>query len=280
MYRLFAIDIDGTLVNSRDELTPDTQAALARVAAAGVRVVLATGRRYSHALPLVAPLGLDVPLITASGALIKNPRNHQTLYQSHFDPAVLEKTLALIDRAGYDPVASADTFAQGFDFYLARHTTRTPELENYLMLNPGRARIEPKLLEQPPSGVFATFVLGQEQQMLDLEATLQRELPGRLQTHVLHPPRYVGFVTEITPIGVTKWSAIQRLAHDWQITDAEICAIGDDVNDIPMIRAAGLGVAMGNAVPQLKAVADRIAPTHDENGVAEVVEWLLEGIRN
>jgi hypothetical protein len=117
--------------------------------------------------------------------------------------------------------------------------------------------------------------------MLQLEGMLQRDLPGKLNTHVLHPPRYTGFFTEFAPVGVTKWSAIQRLAGAWGIDDAEICAVGDDVNDIPMIRAAGLGVAMGNAQAAVKAAADRIAPSHDEEGLAEVVTWLLqEGARD
>ena len=81
---------------------------------------------------------------------------------------------------------------------------------------------------------------------------------------------------EIAPAGVSKWSGVKRLAESWGIEEASICAVGDDVNDIPMIRAAGLGVAMGNALPEVKAAADRIAPTHDENGLVQVVEWLLE----
>lgn len=72
-YRLLAIDVDGTLVNSSDELTPATQAALRSATAAGIHVVLATGRRYSHTLHLVQPLGISVPLATAGGALIKDP---------------------------------------------------------------------------------------------------------------------------------------------------------------------------------------------------------------
>ena len=89
MYRLLAIDIDGTLVNSRNELTPATCAALERVSTAGIRVVLATGRRYSHALPLVEPLGIRVPLVTASGALVKDPTDHSTLYRAEFEPQAL-----------------------------------------------------------------------------------------------------------------------------------------------------------------------------------------------
>lgn len=85
MHRLLAIDIDGTLMNSHDELTPATRAALGRAGEAGIHVVLATGRRYSHALPLVEPLGIDVPLVTASGALVKDPIDHSTLYRAEFE---------------------------------------------------------------------------------------------------------------------------------------------------------------------------------------------------
>jgi 5-amino-6-(5-phospho-D-ribitylamino)uracil phosphatase len=276
VYRLLAIDIDGTLMNSRDELTPATREALARADRAGIRVVLATGRRYSHALPLVATLGLDVPLVSASGALVKDPIDHRTLYQASFPPQVLLEMLAVVDRCGYDPVLCADTFAEGFDFYYARADLRTPEAAGYVALNPGRGRLWPEMIHRPPPGVFGGFAMGTREQMLDVEAALHRELPGKLHTHVLHPPRYVGFLAEISPAGVTKWSAIQRLAKQWGIDESEICAVGDDVNDIPMIRAAGLGVAMGNALPVVKAAARRIAPGHDEDGLVEVVGWLLE----
>jgi len=276
VYRLLAIDIDGTLINSRSELTPAIRAALARAGEAGIHVVLATGRRYSHALPLVEPLGIDVPLVTASGALVKDPLDHRTLYQARFEPQVLLDVVNIVDHCGYDPVVCADTFAEGFDYYHARLDVRTPELAYYFARNPGRGRLWPELLTDPPPGVFSVFSTGTQEQMLELEAALRRALPDKLHTHVLRPPRYIGFFTEIAPVGVTKWSAIQRLARDWGIEDAEICAVGDDMNDIPMIRAAGLGVAMGNAQPAVKAAADRIAPGHDEDGLAEVIAWLLE----
>ncbi len=276
MYRLLAIDIDGTLINSRHELTPVVRAALARAGEAGIHVVLATGRRYSHALPLVETLEIDVPLVTASGALIKDPSDHRTLFRATFDPQVLRDALAIVDRCGFDPVVCADTFGEGFDYYLVSLDVRTPELAYYLDKNPGRGRLWPELLACPPPGIFSVFSTGSEEQMQGLETTLHAALPRRLHMHVLRPPKYVGFFTEIAPVGVTKWSAIQRLARDWGIDDAEICAVGDDVNDISMIREAGLGVAMGNALASVKAAADRVAPSHDEDGLAQVVEWLLE----
>jgi 5-amino-6-(5-phospho-D-ribitylamino)uracil phosphatase len=276
VYRLLAIDIDGTLVNSRDELTPAIRAALDRAGRAGIRVVLATGRRYRRTLPLVAPLGLDVPLVTACGALVKDPADHRTLFRAEFEEKLLVEVVQEIDRCGYDPVLCGDTYAQGFDFYVARPDARNAEMREYLELNPDDGRVWPELFSVPPSGVFQCCAMGVKEEMLAMERRLHELLPGRLHSHVVRPPRYRGFILEIFPAGVSKWSGVRHLAEQWGIADGEICAVGDDLNDLPMIRAAGLGVAMGNAQPEVKAAADRIAPTHDEEGLVQVVEWLLE----
>jgi hypothetical protein len=275
-FRLLAIDIDGTLVNSRDELTRATRDALARASRAGIRVVLATGRRYSRTLHLVEPLGIEVPLVTASGALVKDPLDHRTLYQAEFDRTALCGMLALLARLGFDPLLCADTFCEGFDFYQAAPHSRSAELSEYLRLNEGDGRVWPNFSADPPPGVFTAFTMGTRLQMLEVEQRLHAELPGKFSTHVLRSPRYVGFMCEMQPAGVDKWSGVLRLARDWGIDAASICAVGDDVNDIPMIRAAGLGVAMGNALPPVKAAADRIVPSHDEDGLVTVVQWLLE----
>jgi Cof subfamily protein (haloacid dehalogenase superfamily) len=274
-YRLLAIDIDGTLVNSRDELTPRVRAALTRAGRSGIRIVLASGRRYSRVLPLVEPLALDVPLVTASGALVKDPQDHRTLFRAEFAEEVLRGTIAAVDRAGFDPLLCGDTFLQGFDFY-APTTLRREEAREYVQRNRGDGRLCPVMLRHPPSEVFLVFTLGTQEQMLSLQAQLHEQLSGQIATHVLRTPRYTSYLCEIAPAGVSKWAAVRRLAEQWAIADAEICAVGDDVNDIAMIRAAGLGVAMGNAQPEVKAAADRIAPSHDEDGLAEVVRWLLE----
>lgn len=275
-YQLLAVDVDGTLVNSHDELTPATREALIRAGRAGVRVVVATGRRYSRSIHLVEPLGIDVPIITAGGALVKDPEDHRTLFRADFDPGVLGDIVRFIEAAGFVPVLFGDTFDEGFDFYHPPLETVPPPLANYLDLNPGCGRVVPDLVEHPPDGVFAGFVVGSQEEMSDLERAIQARFPGALATHVLRSPRYTGFFCEIAPAGITKWSAVARLADLWQIPYEAICAVGDDVNDIPMIEAAALGVAMGNALPAVRKVADRIAPTHDEDGLVTVVEWILD----
>ncbi len=274
-FRLLAIDIDGTLVNSQHELTERTRQAVLRARREGVEIVLATGRRYSRVLPLVEPLELNVPLITASGALVKRASDHQTLFRAEFLPGALEHCLEVVGHVGFEAVLYGDTYDAGFDFYHRAEDSTSPLLSEFFAKNAGFGRVHPEIMTRPPEGVFAGFAMGTRVEMLHLQAELARHLPELLYVHVLRSPRYAGFMCEIAPYGVSKWTGVYRLAEEWGISPEEICAVGDDVNDIPMIQAAGLGIAMGNAVDEVKAAADRVAPANDEDGLAKVVEWVL-----
>lgn len=274
--KLLALDIDGTLLNSNSEVSPQTQAAVRQAVQAGIRVVLVTGRRYRMALPLAQQLAIDTPVVTASGALIKHTADHRTLYIATLPRSTVLEMLNVVQSGGHWPVVYTDSNHEGFDFYCHSVETDHPELAEYLGKNAAWAREHPELFENPPDDVFATFAIGTQQAMLQLADDLEQALPDQLYVHVLRSPLYAGYMCEISRVDATKWSGLRHLADQWGIADSEICAVGDDVNDIPMIRHAGLGVAMGNAVDEVKAVADRIAPMHDDHGLTEVVKWLIE----
>jgi len=286
--RMLVLDVDGTVTNSRHEITAGTCDAVARLRAAGIRVVLATGRRYRDTLPVAARLGIDAPLVTASGALVKRPSDHATLACAAFGPGVLENVLTMIVAAGHDPVLYTDSFAEGFDFHCrdlaspaapgAGEGDGEPRgLAEYLARNRHLARVTPSIDRDVPAGVFAGFAMGTHERMLDLEAALDAAHPGMLSLHTIRSPRYRDWMCEIAPAGVTKWSGVLPIARQWGIAPAQICAVGDDVNDLPMIRAAGLGIAMGNGRPEVLAAADRVVGRHDDDGLAEVATLLLSG---
>ena len=273
-YRLLAIDVDGTLVNSSDELTPATQAACSATAA-GIHVVLATGRRYSHTLHLVEPLGISVPLVTAGGALIKDPATHQTLYKTEIDRGLLCEFLATLNRVGWDALLNGDTFTEGFDFYQPPKPRPNRYLAEYLR---AESRLRTGLAQFLCFSAAADF-----RRLRDGHArgNVGRGNGGACgpagQDHNARAPKSAlpRLYVRTGPGRGDEMVGIRRLAAGWGIADEEICAVGDDVNDIPMIRAAGLGVAMGNAVPEVIAAANRVAPTHDHDGLVEVVGWLL-----
>jgi len=274
-FHLFVVDIDGTLVNSRNALTAAAREAIAKAMDAGVRVVLATGRRYGRALPLVEPLRLDVPVITASGALIKLPGSHRTLFRARLERPLLCQVLRIIEDHGYDALLYSDTFEQGFEFFRPPNDMPEPLLAEFLSLNEGWWRDWPELMVEPPEDIFACFAMGTQSDMSRVHEDLQQRLPEQLYTHVLRSPRYKGYMCEIAPAGVTKWSGVRYLAQQWGIADKEICAVGDDVNDLPMIEAAGLGIAMANALPQVQEAADHVVPSCDEDGIVEAVRLIL-----
>lgn len=279
--RLLALDVDGTVCDSRHEIADTTCAAIARVQAAGIRVVLATGRRYRDTLPVAARLGVDAPLVTASGALVKDPRSHATLERAAFDAEVLAGVLRLIVERGHEPILYSDSYAAGFDF----HCRRLPGpagagsgVDEYLDRNRALADVRPDLDRAPPAGVFAGFAMGSQAAMHDLEAALHAAWPGRLALHTIRSPRYRDWMCEIAPVGFTKWSGLVAVAGRLGIAPDAICAVGDDVNDLPMIRAAGLGIAMGNATADVRAAADHVVGTHDDGGIADVADLLLAGL--
>lgn len=281
--RLVVLDVDGTVTDSQHQVTAAACRAVDRMRAAGVRVILATGRRYRDALPIAERLEIIEPIVTASGGLVKRPTDHATLHRSRFAPGVLEEVLAMIVAAGHEPVVYTDSFAAGYDFLCRRLPDSVPTapptgFAAYLLRNSGLARVVPELQFRPPADAFAGFAMGGEVAMKSLEADLSRRFPGQISLHTIRSPRYSDWLCEIAPAGITKWTGIIGLAEAWDIRPAEICAVGDDVNDLPMVREAGLGIAMGNGRPELQRVADRIVGSHDADGMLEVAELVLASL--
>lgn len=273
--RLLALDIDGTVVDPNHEVTEATRAALAAARDAGVRLVLATGRRYRRALPIAQAIGVDAPLVTTNGCLIKDPRTHATLHCSSLSRADVLALIAVFAETQRDPLLYADTYHLGYDAFVRTLETTHPAEVEYHERNRDSLRVWPQLLNDPPPGVFAAFGLGVREEMTALAGRLESTASGRFDLHVLRSPIYEHFMCEISPAGESKWVGVQRLARDWGVADEEIWAVGDDVNDVPMLRGAGQGIAMGNAAPVVQSAADRIAPSNAEDGLVEVVRWLL-----
>lgn len=281
--RLVVFDVDGTLTSSRHEVVDATRAAVDRIRAAGIRVVLATGRRYRDTLPVAERLAIDTPLVTASGALVKRPHDHVTLVRAVFAADVVAGVTERIIAAGHEPILYGDSFAAGYDFHCRRLPASAPGPEDppatgvweYLTRNAGLASVRHDLHVAPPADVFAGFAMGERDEMHALHDTLAAAYPGRLAMHVIRSPRYLLWMCEFAPAGVTKWWGVGQLATRWQVPPEAICAVGDDVNDLPMIRGAGLGIAMGNACDAVRAAADVVVGHHDASGIADVAELVL-----
>ena len=282
-FRILALDVDGTLLDRDGNLRPRTAAAVARAAKAGIRPVLCTGRRYRRARPIAARLALDTPIVCNSGAIVKDPWDDQTLWRADFDASLAADLLELFDSDQRPAVAFTDRGAQESDFIVPGFPTGCPFFDDYVGQNhhhaefdPGWARMRgPKKKLPSRDALFHLCAIGSRPEMLAFQQRVMDRLDARVQTFVQRSPRYLGTMCEILRHDASKWTAVLYLANLWGVDPAEICAVGDDMNDVPMIRNAGLGVAMGHAPSEVLAAADRITGDHDQDGVAMLVDEVL-----
>jgi hydroxymethylpyrimidine pyrophosphatase-like HAD family hydrolase len=275
-FRILALDVDGTLLDRDGTLRPRTADAVARAARAGIRPVLCTGRRYRRALPVAEQLGLDAPLVCNSGALVKDPIGHRTLWRADLDAELFAEVLALF-RAEDEPLISfTDRDPRHFDFVVARDVTGRPLFDEFVALNRPHAEVDPAWPGRSDGSIaFHLCAMGTRPAMLAFQAVIDAALAGRVRTFVQKSPRYQGTMCEVLHHDASKWSAVLHLAAIWGITPTEICAVGDDMNDIPMIAGAGLGVAMGHGPAAVLAAADLVTGDHDNDGVAALIDDVL-----
>jgi Cof subfamily protein (haloacid dehalogenase superfamily) len=286
-YQILALDVDGTLLDPDGALRPRTLAAVTRAARAGIRPILCTGRRYRRALPIAQQLGLDFPVVCNSGAIIKDPTNHRTLWRADFDPLLANQVLELFHHQGEPAVAFTDRGPSDADFIVARYPAGHIFFDDYVGQNKEHVEIRSSRagpsangagidhLDPGGNALFHVCAFGTRSRMLEFQQLAMCRLADRVQTFVQHGLRYLGTMCEILRHDAGKWSAILHLARLWGIRPSAICAVGDEVNDIPMIQSAGLGVAMGHARPEVKEAARLVTGDHDQDGVAMLVDDVL-----
>jgi Cof subfamily protein (haloacid dehalogenase superfamily) len=274
-YRILALDVDGTLLDPGGTLRPVTARAVARAARAGIRPVLCTGRRYRRARPIAEQLGLDAPLVCNSGSLVKDPADGGTIWRADLSPDLFAEVLRAFAEHDEPPLSFTDGDPDGPDFRVARHPTGRPLFDDYVAQNREHAGIDPEWTRGADGPHFHLCAIGTKERMQAVEATVLNRLVGRVRTFVQRSPRYRGTMCEVLHSEASKWSAVLHLAALWGIGAERICAVGDDLNDVPMIAGAGLGVAMGHAPPEVLAVADWVTSCHDGDGVARLVDEVL-----
>ena len=271
--RLLALDIDGTLLGPDGELSPGAREAVLRARRAGLRVVLCTGRRYRTALPVQQALGLEGPIVLHNGALVKDSASGRTLAQVALEPELCRETLAALRPHG-PPIVYVDRWP-GTDFVTERGPSHPTQAE-YLAEHGASCEFVADLASETLEGVLMVSVMADAATVAELGARTARRLGPRVHRHEIHNHGYGGHILELLAPGSGKWPALRRLAAGWGIDAGEIAAVGDDRNDVELVREAGLGIAMGNAVPDVRAAADLVAPGHAESGVARAIEMVLE----
>ena len=265
--RLLALDLDGTLIGSDLALRPRTREAIMGAVRSGVHVSLATGRMATSAQPFAAELGLHDPVIAYQGALVRaspppDRRLGRLIYHRPLPAEVARETIRWTRERGFAPhLNHLERFIIPAD---------DPRTDDYSAFLGARAEIVPDLegwIRRPVSKVLAVGPTGAP--LVHLEAA-RAHFAGRAEVTVSHPE----FLEFLAP-GVSKGQAVRWLARRLGIPLEQTVAIGDQYNDLEMIAAAGHGVAMPSAPPDVQAAARYIAPPLADEGAAQVIELLV-----
>jgi Cof subfamily protein (haloacid dehalogenase superfamily) len=253
---LIALDLDGTLLSPDETISTGNRAAIARALAAGIRVVLVTGRGVDTPIRVSRDLGLNLPVICCHGALTKDFGANKTLVHIPVPLQYAMPMIAFAEREGL-PIA----------IYLAEAFYRLQGSEIYMedMRGPGwhEAASLREILTDAPT--FIRF-LGEES-----VRRMQREF-GDLPLAFRYETWHDFVECAVLNREASKKNALAKLCADFQIPAERVLAIGDSRNDVPMLRWAGTGVAMGNALPEVREAVSHVTASTERDGVALAIE--------
>lgn len=260
MFKLVVADLDGTLRANQQPFTPRLREAVRRAQERGVRVVIATGRMYRTSVPFARDLGLST-IICDHGATIRDVPSGKILFQK---TVPLDLAREVIARAS-DDLGVLACIAE--EFYTPRVS---PSIEKFVDIYRDYLHIVPNLADalpgEPQKIIFINDVAVTDSLFIELKIHFGQVLQV-VQSHSTY--------VELTHRDTSKGNAAAWLASQWRIAREEVIALGDQDNDRSMIEWAGLGVAMGNAIERVKAIADFIAPSAEEDGAAVVIEQFV-----
>jgi Cof subfamily protein (haloacid dehalogenase superfamily) len=281
MPRLLVLDIDGTLLNSEEIVTPVVKSAIAEARALGVSVALATGRRVGSTREVVDEVGIQLPIVTFNGALVWDTASETAIHELAFSPAVMSRVVELSYEKGLAPVLLQGP-AYGERIFVPERNGLQPEYLEWF-LDSRRSQVTEVAYEEISAlpGILTIDIFGPEMVLKELslaitELEAQVYDAGMVSTQT-DPPNWA---LNVHMPGASKAAGVQVLAQTLGCTLADVVAIGDGYNDLPLLEAAGTGVAMGNAADEVKRRADAVVNGHDEDGVAEAIErFVLEPLR-
>ncbi len=276
-YKLLAIDIDGTLIGA-DQLVPDdTRAAIAAAQQAGLRVCLATGRSLAESLPVWRQLPLTAPyepMVVAGGAMVCEPDTGRTLYHRTIAPAVAEEFALALSEAGYSALAFVDSWRYGVDYFFAPAADAEAAKKLWFAKMDVNMRQVGSLADASvPPLLRINAVTDAAPAAAGLAELLRRRFAGRLNIHSILAPNYGVMIVEAHAPAADKFKAITYVAQSHKVPASAIAAIGDDVNDIPMLAGAGLGAAFPHSPPSVLAAARYVAA----DGLANFIRQIIDG---
>ncbi|WP_428936974.1 HAD-IIB family hydrolase [Fontivita pretiosa] len=274
-YRMIAIDLDGTLLCPQGTVRPRTKDAVHRALDAGMLVCFATGRNFTESRAVLSAVAHFDCAVFVSGAMVIDTRHRITLHRQAMQPTLAAEVCDELEAAGHAALALQDESATGIDYLITDGIEINESTARWMQATQAVWRRVPNLGKYRHEHTIRCGIVAPPEQVEQVRQRLARRFNGRAFCHSIHVPPQNVQVLEVFDPSVNKWEGIMHVARRHGIAAEQIIAIGDDINDLHMIRNAGLGVAMGNARPQVQQAAQLVIGSNQEEGLARFLEELF-----
>jgi 5-amino-6-(5-phospho-D-ribitylamino)uracil phosphatase len=276
VYRMIAIDLDGTLLSPHGTVTQRTREAVHKALEAGLLVCFATGRNFTESRGVLDEVAHHGAAVFVGGAMVIDTKHRVTLHRTMMEPQLAAELCAELEAAGHAALALQDTATAGCDYLVSEAIEIDPETAAWMRVtNAQWKRVGDLIAASRHEHTIRVGMVSSREVIEPVKRRLEARFKERIYLQsVLVPTKNVE-VLEVFDPSVNKWEGILHVARRHRIDPAQIIAIGDDVNDLHMIRSAGLGVAMGNAKEEVRSIAKRIIGSNRDDGLAVFLEELV-----
>ena len=272
-----ACDLDGTLIGRDHRIHPDDVAAIGRLRDAGVHFAICTGRSIIESNDVLSELQLKGPGVFVTGAVVADMANRQTLQRRTLPAASIARLIDFFSDYGHASLALIDEDASAAPYYvLTSHGPVHPATSEWFVRNRVHARQTAQLDGTLQGHVVRIGIVVDRPETPRIEAELQQHFGTEIYFLSIKAPLFDCHVIEVFHPAVSKWTGITTLCQRLDLAPEAVVAIGDDVNDIPMLRHAHISFAMASADEHVKAAAKRITRPQTQAGVAAAITQLFD----
>ena len=289
MYKLVTIDLDGTLLNSYGEISERNKNAIKNAVSKGVEIVIASGRPLQSARSFALEAGASNYAICGNGSLLYNVKNNEILFDKFIERQKVLEIIKICEENSifYCLYTENLTISKSLNYNILFYNNENKKMTEDKQTNIKIISNIYKYVEENPSVGILKITICDESAIIfggiikklrkinDVDVLDVQHMARKVITSGTEEIKVEYHYTEITSKDVNKWAAILKLADRLKIDPKEIIAIGDNMNDKDMIENAGLGVIMGNSAEYMHKFADVVAPTNNDDGVAEILEKYL-----
>ena len=288
MYKLAAIDLDGTMLNSYGEVTQNTKDIIKQVQNKGVEVIIASGRPIDSLKTISKEIACDKYFISGNGAILYDIKNNQILYENILKKSKVLDIIKICEENSifYNLYTEKEVLAKSLNYnvlyYYKENLNKDEDNKTHIHIMENIydyiAEREEKIIKITICDNNQTIfnsILKKIKEISDIEVLEISHMSRKMikQGTVEIPIEY--FYTEISAKNVDKWEAIEELARKLDIKNEEIIAIGDNINDKKMIENAGIGVVMEGSTQEVINVANFVTDSNDNDGVANALKSIV-----